>query len=61
MKTETKFEVNEMVWVIDEGKARELPINSIKITHYQDQRIEIEYYINKGTETNYKCLIIYEN
>ena len=56
---ETKFNVNDQVWVLDEKKARQLPIYSIEIRI--EEEIIVGYYLNKGTKNDFKCLIIKEN
>jgi hypothetical protein len=55
---ETKFNVNDQVWVLDDKKARLLPIKKIEITI--DDKVKVHYYINKGTKDNYECLIVNE-
>ena len=58
---ETKFNVNDKVWILDGKKARQLSIYSIKMTIDLDKDISIQYYFNKGTEDNFKCMIVNES
>jgi hypothetical protein len=55
---ETKFNRNDQVWTLDEKKARLLPIYSIQIKI--EEEIKVIYYLNKGTEKDFKCLIVNE-
>lgn len=56
---ETKFNKNDQVWVLDEKKARQLPINSIEIRI--EEEVIVVYYLNKGTKDDFKCLIVKES
>lgn len=59
MKAETKFYVNDKVWIIDGLKAKEYPIHSIHV-EFKKEDTKILVYLNVGTEEDYKCKIIEE-
>lgn len=55
---ETKFNKNDQVWVLDERKARQLPIYSIEIRIGDE--VKVNYYLNKGTKDNLKLFFVNE-
>ena len=61
MEIKTAFNPGDKVWVIHEGKAKQLSIRTIKIElNSKDSvfnAIIVENYVNIGTETEYKAKI----
>jgi len=59
MTIDTKFNSNEKVWIINNGKAMEFPIISVK-AETENSSIIISYFLNVGIEKDYKCKLVYE-
>jgi len=63
MKFETKFNLSEMVYVISNNKIRLYKIAkvSVELGIHQKMEKEIKYFLNTGTEDNYKPEIFNED
>lgn len=53
------FNPGELVWCLYDNKAKQVEIDSIKVD-YGKNFLEIQYFLNVGTEKDYKCHIIDE-
>lgn len=60
MTFETKYNVDDKVWIYLDGKVREFPIQTIDI-RISKKEIETKYYLNVGTKDDYKCHLISED
>lgn len=66
MKIETKFNVNDPVWVIHKNKAENTKIESIKVDTYKLGDVKIQYCVNVDplrNESGYHFIpaLYYEN
>lgn len=57
MTLETKFNMKDLVWCLHEGKAIQKPVSSIQLDIKNGSSSE-NYFINIGTEKDYKSKIV---
>jgi len=60
MKIETKFNPGDIIWNIEDGKANQYPIEKVQAEMRKNEALVIEYYLNVGTEKDYKSKIAKE-
>jgi hypothetical protein len=60
MKIETKFFPGEIIWNIYNGKANKFTVEKVTTESRINGALEIQYYINIGTEKDYKPKIVDE-
>jgi hypothetical protein len=60
MKIETKFNPGDTIWNIENGKATQFPIETVQIECRINGALKIQYFINIGTQKDFKCKIVDE-
>ena len=64
MNSVSKFNLNDEVFFLHEGKilcSKITRIDTSVSTHTWDNSFSVKYFVNVGTEKDYKCEIITEN
>ncbi len=57
---ETKYNIEDSVWVLINNKVRKFTISSIDVKQ-SGKSLEVRYYLNIGTKEDYKCHIVEED
>lgn len=61
MTFETKYNKNELVWILYKDKIIQKPIHSIKCETSPWDECETSYYINVGDDTRFEAFIVNED
>jgi hypothetical protein len=60
MEIKTRFIPGDMVWTIVEGKARNLPLETVQI-NIRKKETTIQLFLNKGTDLDYSSFLVHED